>query len=144
MIRIPAVRRSIGGFLMTNRCEHCEYYSETFFSGGVLARCCYLPPTVKGFPRVSSGDGCAFFETTTKETEKAIDLSKAVLINYMNLEGTFHLHQIVPIRIEYTTHYGEPQWILVAFDLDKQDERRFALRSVNSWRFLPVVTKDDQ
>ncbi|MBB4051834.1 putative DNA-binding transcriptional regulator YafY [Devosia subaequoris] len=48
---------------------------------------------------------------------------------YRNHRGVTDRRRVRPLRVEYKTsewHVGE-QWILVAYDLDKQAERDFAM-----------------
>lgn len=58
---------------------------------------------------------------------------KPLVITYRNYNGIISMRRIIPI----TTYFGctkwhpEPQWMMRAFDLDKQAERDFALKDFN-------------
>ena len=59
----------------------------------------------------------------------------AVEILYTNYRGEKAWRWIIPRHIWLgTTHWHtDEQWLLVAFDLDKNAERSFALRDIESW-----------
>lgn len=50
-------------------------------------------------------------------------------IGYTNHRGAWSVRRIVPLRIWFgvTAWHHEPQWLLEAFDLDKQANRDFAI-----------------
>lgn len=57
-------------------------------------------------------------------------LPPPLVINYRNYRGEEAVRQIVPRRVWFgsTEHHPEPQWLLDAFDLEKQADRTFAMR----------------
>ena len=64
------------------------------------------------------------------------DRARAVTINYTNYRGETADRLIVPIRLRYAStewHPGE-QWLLDAFDIEKDAERSFAMRDIHLWR----------
>ena len=60
---------------------------------------------------------------------------KEVKIIYTNYRGETFLRTIIPKEIVFESNefHKEEQWILVAFDIDKQAERRFAIKYIKSW-----------
>lgn len=61
---------------------------------------------------------------------------KAVIqIRYTNYKGETAVRRIVPIRIRFAAsewHPGE-QWLMDAFDVDRQAERSFAMADIRDW-----------
>jgi hypothetical protein len=59
-----------------------------------------------------------------------------VLIDYTNHRGERAIRRIIPVSIRYATSewHTRPQWLLIAFDLDKRAHRSFALKDVHSWK----------
>ena len=51
---------------------------------------------------------------------------------YKNHAGETALRRVIPGRIWWgtTDYYPEAQWLLTAYDLDRQAERTFALTSI--------------
>lgn len=61
--------------------------------------------------------------------------NKKVIIDYTNWKGERSLRTITP-RMMYwgsTNYHQETQWLLNAFDVEKQVERTFAMRDIHSW-----------
>jgi predicted DNA-binding transcriptional regulator YafY len=60
----------------------------------------------------------------------------AVIIRYTNYRGETADRRIIPIRIRYgsTKWHPEPQWLLEAFDIDRDAGRAFALKDVVEWK----------
>ena len=60
---------------------------------------------------------------------------KMVRILYTNWKGKTSYRTIIPKNIEFTSTlwHKEAQWILNAFDVDKQEERGFALKDIKEW-----------
>ncbi|MEK6894438.1 MAG: WYL domain-containing protein [Nanoarchaeota archaeon] len=60
---------------------------------------------------------------------------KEVKIIYTNYKGETAERTIIPKEIVFESNefHKEEQWILVAFDVDKQAERRFAIKDIKSW-----------
>ncbi len=58
-----------------------------------------------------------------------------VVIDYTNYRGERSTRRIVPRRIWFgdNDYHKSAQWILRAYDLDKQADRDFALKDVHSW-----------
>ena len=59
-----------------------------------------------------------------------------VELDYVNYRGEQAVRLVRPISIWFGKtdwHPGE-QWILEAFDLDRQAQRSFALKDVSAWR----------
>jgi predicted DNA-binding transcriptional regulator YafY len=59
-----------------------------------------------------------------------------VTIDYTNWRGERSERLIIPIRIHWGTSDWHPgvQWLLDAFDLEKNGLRTFALKDIHSWR----------
>jgi len=64
-----------------------------------------------------------------------IDDLKIVGIDYTNWRGERTLREIIPISIRFGTSewHPEPQWLLLAYDIDKQAEREFAMDGIHKW-----------
>ena len=62
-----------------------------------------------------------------------------VVIEYTNHRGDRGKRVIKPILIEFTSSlwHPEPQWVLVAFDVEKSARRGFALKDIHSWEPAP-------
>ncbi len=60
---------------------------------------------------------------------------EAVSILYTNYRGETSIRKIVPKRIWFgkTEWHPAKQWILDAFDLEKEAKRGFAMKNVKSW-----------
>ena len=61
-----------------------------------------------------------------------------VIIDYTNYKGERTRRNITPKNIVYKSTEQHPmtQWILVAYDHDKQAFRDFAMSSIHSWEQL--------
>jgi predicted DNA-binding transcriptional regulator YafY len=64
-----------------------------------------------------------------------MDKNKTVSILYTNWKGETSYRNIIPKTIEFksTEWHKEEQWILNAFDIDKQSDRGFALKDIREW-----------
>jgi predicted DNA-binding transcriptional regulator YafY len=58
-----------------------------------------------------------------------------VTIRYTNYRGETADRRIIPRRIRFasTDWHPEAQWLLDAYDLDRQAERSFAMRDIANW-----------
>jgi predicted DNA-binding transcriptional regulator YafY len=67
------------------------------------------------------------------------ETEKHVKFLYKNYKGEVAWRRVYPIRVEFlaTPFHTTEQWILVAFDLDKNAERSFAMLDIIS-PFLPI------
>ena len=72
--------------------------------------------------------------------EPAVDAGKAVTILYTNYRGERGKRFIVPRSIWFgcTEWHPENQWLLEAYDLDKQALRSFALQDLEMWAQEPA------
>lgn len=63
------------------------------------------------------------------------DKKQQVKILYTNWKGITSYRNIIPKEIEFksTEWHKEEQWILDAFDVDKQADRGFALKDIKEW-----------
>jgi hypothetical protein len=64
------------------------------------------------------------------------DGTKAVYILYTNWKGETAWRKVLPWKMLFksTPHHQEEQWILKAYDVDKNAERDFAMRDVHKWQ----------
>lgn len=64
-----------------------------------------------------------------------IELKKVIKILYTNWQGKTAVRKVIPKEIIFTSTkwHLEVQWLLVAFDVDKQSERLFACKDIKSW-----------
>ncbi|MDO4282037.1 MAG: hypothetical protein Q4D02_00185 [Clostridia bacterium] len=60
---------------------------------------------------------------------------KKVKILYKNWKGNVAYREIIPIKVEFksTEWHKEEQWILEAFDIQKNDMRGFAMKDIMEW-----------
>jgi len=60
---------------------------------------------------------------------------ETVSILYTNYRGETSIRRIVPKRIWFgkTEWHPDEEWILDAFDLEKEAERGFAMKDVKAW-----------
>jgi len=60
---------------------------------------------------------------------------QAVKILYKNYKGEITYRTIIPKSIKFmaTEWHPEEQWILTAFDLDKNADRGFAIIDIKEW-----------
>ena len=61
--------------------------------------------------------------------------AQLVEIDYTNHRGERAKRQIIPARMVWTTsdyHEGE-QWFCIAWDVEKKDDRFFAMTGIHSW-----------
>jgi predicted DNA-binding transcriptional regulator YafY len=61
---------------------------------------------------------------------------QAVKILYKNYRGEVSYRTIVPKSIDFTATewHTEEQWILTAFDIDKDADRGFAIADIKEWK----------
>lgn len=61
--------------------------------------------------------------------------NQKVKILYKNWKGVTSYRNIVPKSVEFksTEWHPEEQWILNAFDIDKQADRAFAVKDIKEW-----------
>jgi len=59
-----------------------------------------------------------------------------VIISYTNYKGISSVRNIIPKEIYFGSNqwHKEPQWLLKAFDLDKNADRNFAMADIHSWQ----------
>jgi predicted DNA-binding transcriptional regulator YafY len=65
---------------------------------------------------------------------------RVVRILYTNYKGETAYRNIVPDKIWFgaTDWHKEPQWLLDAFDLEKEAVRNFALKDIQKWSAAPL------
>ncbi len=64
-----------------------------------------------------------------------MDANKTVIIVYTNYKGVTGKRRIVPIEILFGHNewHTQDQWLMRALDLEKNAERTFALKDIQSW-----------
>lgn len=72
-------------------------------------------------------------------------MSKKVRILYTNWQGKTGYRNIIPKSIEYksTEWHKEEQWILNAFDVDKEADRGFAIKDIKEWTVLEEIKENN-
>lgn len=65
-----------------------------------------------------------------------IDENKVVLFDYMNWKGNMSTRKVMPKYVHFgsTEWHKEEQWLLSAWDIDKNDARDFAIKDISKWR----------
>ncbi|HEY1096573.1 MAG TPA: hypothetical protein VGF14_04980 [Alphaproteobacteria bacterium] len=63
------------------------------------------------------------------------DTAKIVKINYTNYRGETAIRRIVPIKIWFgqTEWHPHDQWLMDALDVEKNENRSFALKDIKEW-----------
>lgn len=63
------------------------------------------------------------------------DPAHEVTIDYTNWRGARSMRRVRPVSIVYENNewHPETQWLLYAIDLEKGEERCFALAGIHSW-----------
>jgi predicted DNA-binding transcriptional regulator YafY len=81
---------------------------------------------------------CYLAERRMPLQDLAVNLGQAIEILYTNYRGETARRRVVPSSLRYgaTEYHPEPQWLLDAFDVEKQAERTFAMRDVREWKAL--------
>ena len=61
--------------------------------------------------------------------------NKKVKILYTNWKGVTSYRNIIPKNLEFksTEWHKDEQWILNAYDVDKQADRGFAVKDIKEW-----------
>lgn len=68
--------------------------------------------------------------------EPTFPFEAVVSIDYTNWKGNRAVRRILPRWITFGTtehHPGPPQWFIIARDLEKNEDRTFALKDIHSW-----------
>ena len=66
---------------------------------------------------------------------KELKNSKIIQIDYVNWRGERANRRIKPLKIWYgvSEWHKEKQWFIKAIDIEKEEERDFALKDVKKW-----------
>lgn len=61
---------------------------------------------------------------------------QVVIIDYRTWRGRKKRHRIIPEKIEFcaTFRSPDPEWVLVAHDLEANKQRQFAMKNILEWR----------
>jgi predicted DNA-binding transcriptional regulator YafY len=64
------------------------------------------------------------------------DISRSVEIIYVNYRGERAIRHILPENMYWgsSEYHPEPQYLLKAYDLDRQAYRDFAMKDISSWK----------
>lgn len=65
-----------------------------------------------------------------------MDMSQAVRFTYKNWRGEVAVRTVVPVHFWWgtTDYHPQKQWLLTAWDCDKQAHRHFAVQDINNWQ----------
>jgi len=65
-------------------------------------------------------------------------MEKMVKILYTNYRGETSIREIIPQKIWFgkTEWHPESQWLLDAYDINKKENRSFAIKDIKSWLTL--------
>ena len=65
----------------------------------------------------------------------ALDPKKAIVIRYTNYKSETAVRRIIPLEIRFAATEWHPaeQWLLEAFDLDRNAQRSFAIKDILEW-----------
>lgn len=71
----------------------------------------------------------------------------AVTFTYKNYRGATSVRLVRPIMVSFGTtgFHPEPQWLLHAWDLNKEAERTFAIKDIKDWEGVSIsqAQRDD-
>lgn len=64
---------------------------------------------------------------------KVKEEDQPILVLYTNYKGNTGVRKIIPINIRFgnSSWHQEPQYLLKAYDLERKEEREFALKDCN-------------
>lgn len=101
------------------------YETQYLLCSGLVALCGYLGFENNGLD----------YPWSNGMLKSHIQQQKTVVILYTNYKGETAERNIIPqsLRFASTEWHPEPQWLLDAFDLDRQAKRSFALKDVSLW-----------
>jgi hypothetical protein len=89
-----------------------------------------LPTALDNYDRTIIG----LMYTAPDEEPLARAKADSVTIDYTNHRGIRGIRRIRPISLQLgVSTYHPNEWVVVAFDEDKQEERCFALRCIHGW-----------
>lgn len=73
-----------------------------------------------------------------------MEQNKIVVINYTNWKGVTAFRRIIPKKIFFgsTEWHKEEQWLLEAYDVDKNADRSFAVKDIKSWQVEQELIRD--
>ncbi len=65
----------------------------------------------------------------------SFDPKAVIKIRYTNYRGETAVRRIVPIQIRFAASEWHPveQWLIDAYDIDRQVERSFAMADIHEW-----------
>lgn len=65
--------------------------------------------------------------------------SDTVEIDYTNWRGERRTRAIIPLSLDFASNqwHAEPQWLLLAIDMETTGEKTFAMKDIHSWRKAP-------
>lgn len=78
-----------------------------------------------------------FWFTVEKTASARVDPAEHVWIDYTNWRGERSTRAVLPLRFFYGTsefHRPNPEWLMDAFDIDKQALRTFSMCNIHSWK----------
>jgi predicted DNA-binding transcriptional regulator YafY len=66
---------------------------------------------------------------------RPLDREKLISIDYCNYRGERSVREVIPARIWFgsTAWHPEPQWLLEAYDVEKDASRSFAIRDIRGF-----------
>jgi hypothetical protein len=67
-----------------------------------------------------------------EECRKEYREEHPLVFEYKNWKGEIGIRKVIPIQVFFSSNefHTEPQWLLEAFDMDKLDERIFAINDI--------------
>lgn len=85
------------------------------------------------------GHQCATIYDKEDELRDTVGVirERLIAITYTNYAGVTRDRTIQPVRIKWdaSPHHPQAQWLLDAWDCDKNADRTFAMKDVSSWKF---------
>jgi len=64
-----------------------------------------------------------------------MNMEHTVTFEYKNYKGEISKRYVLPMELWYgtTPYHTEAQWLLKAFDINKNDYRNFSLKEIRNW-----------
>lgn len=95
----------------------------------------FRPCLLCGLHTIPSSRVALCHECLPQEEKKVSESKGTIAIVYTDHRGETSTRRITPTRIWFgrTEWHPEEQWLLDAFDLDKQVCRSFAMRDIKAW-----------
>lgn len=68
-------------------------------------------------------------------------MNNTLKFNYINWKGEESRREVIPLKMHLGTNrwHPEKQWLLTAFDVNKEDVRDFAIKDITGFIWQPTL-----